>query len=275
MTILLAVLAPIIIGFADHNGVNLTRRDQRPMTLVLWIYVSSVPFTAIAALALGGSPAGADLAYGSLAGVFAATALLSLYRGYSVSGVGVVAPVAAVTGAVVPIGAATILSGFPSAVVQSGLVVGVAALWLIGFERSGTVVDRPGLVYGTLAGVLFGMMSVMLGLTAEDSGIVPLLAARIVSVPLLLVILRARKVSPKPGRNWTGSLVVIGLSAALGASAFTIAAQRNLAVAGLFMQMAYGFTLVFQVLFAGERFTHQQVVGFLLAIASLSMISLG
>ena len=49
----------------------------------------------------------------------------------------------------------------------------------------------------------------------------------------------------------------------------------NLAVAGLFFQMAYGFTLVFQVLFEGERATRTQVMGFGLAVVALAMIILG
>jgi len=275
MTILLAVIAPIVIGFGDHIGVGVSRKTGRPMVLVLWIYIASIPFTAAIAFFLGGTPTFADLAAGAGAGVFSALALMALYKGYSTSGVGVVASVAAVTGAVVPVTAATILDGLPSGFVQLGLGVGIFALWLIGFDRSSVSIDRQGLIFGSVAGLTFGAMSVMLGLTNETSGIFPLLAARATSVPLILAILGLRAVSPRPGAGWLKPLSIIGTAAAIGAVAFTIAAQRNLAVAGLFMQMAYGFTLLFRVLFANDRVTRQQVIGFGLAIVSLTMISLG
>ena len=273
-TIVLALVAPVVIGFSDHIGAGLSRRG-RPMALVLWIYVASIPFTAGAAALIGGTPNRADIGFGLMAGFFGASALMALYKGYSMSGVAVVAPVAAVTGAVVPIGAALVISALPSATVQGGLIVGLGAVWLVGFDRSGAPLDTAALRYGTMAGVLFGTTSVLLGLTQETAGIWPLLAARAVSVILIFSLLRIRHLTTGADPGWSRPLALIGLAAAVGTGAFILAAQRNLAVAGLFMQMAYGFTLLFQILLAGERATKAQVAGFGLAIIALSMISLG
>ena len=275
MSVLIGLISPVAIGYADHLGTNLGRRG-RLMASVLWIYISTLLSTAVLAVLWGGEPTVYDLLLGAGSGLGASMALIQLYRGYITRGVGIVGPVAAVTGAVIPIGVDALIVGLPSVIVGSGMVVGVIAIWLIGLKKdlSGEW-DRSAMRYGLIAGLLFGFTATLLGLTSDGSGLWPVLPGRVVAVGTVMLVILIRGHRVKPLKGTIPRAALIGWCGAVGLGSFTLAAQQNLAIAGLFFQMAYGLTLVFQIIFAGERTTRTQVVGFGLVIIALAMIILG
>ena len=275
MSVLIGLISPVAIGYADHVGTNLGRRGHL-MASVLWIYISTLLSTSVLAVLWGGEPTVYDLLLGAGSGLGASIALIQLYRGYTTRGIGVVGPVAAVTGAVIPIGVDAIIEGFPSVIVGSGMMVGVIAIWLIGLKKnlSGER-DRTAMRFGLIAGVLFGWTATLLGLTSDGSGLWPLLPGRVVAVGSVMLVILIRGHPAKPVKGAIPRAALIGLCGSVGLGSFTLAAQQNLAIAGLFFQMSYGLTLVFQIIFADERTTRTQVVGFGLAIISLAMVILG
>ena len=274
MTILIGLLSPLSIGLADHIGTNIGRRG-RLLAAVFSIYVFTLLSALVLAVWRGGSPSGPDLFLGACSGVSSGMGLIQLYRGYTTRGAGIVGPVAAVTGAVVPIGVDTIVSGPPSAVVGSGLVVGLIGVWLISARDAGAGWDFIAMKHGLVSGVLFGITATLLGLTGDDAGIWPVVPGRVVAVAfvLVLILLKRERVRPHPGT--TSRAAMAGLLGGVGLGSFTLAGQVNLAVAGLFFQMAYGVTVLFQVLFAGERTTRIQQAGFGVATLALALIILG
>ena len=274
MTILIGLVSPLSIGLADHIGTNIGRRG-RLLATVLSIYVFTLLSTLILAVWWGGSPSGSDLVLGSFSGVSSGMGLIQLYRGYTTRGTGIVGPVAAVTGAVVPIGVDTIVSGFPSMVVGSGLAVGLIGVWLIGMKDPGAGWDVIAMKHGLASGVMFGITATLLGLTGDDAGTWPVVPGRVVAVTFVLLLILIRREAVWPHRGTTRHAVIVGMLGGIGLGSFTLAAQVNLAVAGLLFQMAYGVTVLFQVLFSGERTTRIQQAGFGVAIVALALIILG
>ena len=129
MSVLIGLISPVSIGYADHVGVSLGRRG-RLLAAILWIYIFTLLTTAVMAILWGGSPTTTDLILGGGSGLGASLALINLYRGYTARGVGIVGSVAAVTGAVIPIAVDAFIVGLPSPVVSSGMAVGVTAVCL-------------------------------------------------------------------------------------------------------------------------------------------------
>lgn len=274
MTIFLALLGPLVIGFGDHVAIGIGRKTHLP-TMVGWIFLYTMSAVAVFAPLVGGDPSPLDIAYGAGSGVFGAWGLMELFRGYTARGVGIVGPVAAVLGAIMPVVAGVVTTGLPTAAVTGGIVVGIAALWLIGHHNAAGEWDPAALRHGLRAGIAIGGMTTLLGLTAEGSGLWPLLGGRITSFIFFVILLLAGGHSLKPERGIMPGLAFVGTMGAVGMGSYLLAAQRNLAIAGLLFQMLYGFTLVFQILFAGERTSRSQLVGFGLAVISLSLIILG
>ena len=274
MTILIGLLSPLSIGLADHIGTNVSRRG-RLLAAVLSIYIFTLLSTLILAVWRGGSPTVPDLVLGACTGVSSGMGLIHLYRGYTTRGTGIVAPVAAVTGAVVPIGVDTIVSGLPSVMVGSGLVVGLVGVWLIGTKDPAAGWDLIALKHGLISGFMFGVTSTLLGLTGDAAGIWPVVPGRVVAVAFVLALILIRREAVRPHRGAIPRTVMVGMLGGIGLGTFTLAAQINLAVAGLFFQMSFGVTVLFQVIFSGERTTRIQQVGFAVATVALVLIILG
>jgi len=66
-----------------------------------------------------------------------------------------------------------------------------------------------------------------------------------------------------------------GVFASVAVACFTLAAQDDLAVAGLLIQMGYGVSVLGGVLLFGERSLPTQKLGFAAAIVSVVLISVG
>lgn len=273
-TVLLGLLAAVLIGYVDHLGADHGRRGPL-LTLVMWIYVFTLLSVALLAFLLGGGPAAGDLLLGGISGLTASVALTQLYIGYTSRGVGIVAPTAAVTGAVIPVVLGAVFEGMPSAVTSGGILVGVAAIWLIGARNPSGEWDLTAMRYGLVAGVMFGVTATLLGLTSPAAGVWPAVPGRVVALGCVFAMVLAGRQPVRPPRGQIPIAGVIGLGGGAGLGAFTLAIQDNLAVAGLLFQMSYGFTLLFQILFSGERATRTQTAGFGLAAAALAMIILG
>lgn len=274
MIIFLSLLAPTLIGFGDHIATGLGRR-ARVLPMVWWIFLYTFGSIVATAFWVGGSPSLADMVYGCLSGLLGAFGLVELFLGYTRRGVGIVGPVAAVSGAILPVVVGFAIAGLPSWVVTAGLGVGLVSLWLIGFRDHAGEWDPEAFRYGLLAGGSFGAMATLLGLTSEASGLWPLVGGRTVSVVLLGAVVLVQSHSLKPDRGIMPGLIFIGVLGGIGMGSYTWAAQRNLAIAGLLFQMVYGVTLLFQVIFAGERTSRTQILGFALAALSLTLIILG
>ena len=323
VTVLLALSGSLLCGLVHHVGTEIGRKS-RLMTVVLWVHLFAVGSIIGLAVLVGGEPTMSDLLLGAASGLGGSMGVIQLYRGYTTKGAAIVGPVAVVTGAVIPVIASAIFEGPPSAVVRYGILVGVAAVWMIslpgqidlrewrrsvirrirrrrGEDRAipSNIWDWVAVRHGLAAGALFAMQITLLGMTSDDSGVWPVAPGRVVAAATVAFVILFGH--PRPAwrwwtvrragmvlkvvllglhtTKWLKSIVLatalMGLAWSAGVGFFTLAAQRSLAVTGLFYQMAYGFTLLFQVLFAGERTSRIQVAGFGLAAASLTMIIFG
>ncbi len=274
MNLLIGLLTPLSIGLADHFGTDVGRRG-RLLAFVTWIYIFTLLSSLVLAIVLGGSPTPVDLVLGGLSGGFAGLGLARLYRGYTTHGVGIVGPVAAVTGAIVPICVDTLLTGLPSLTVGAGMAFGLGGVWLIGAPRRGAAWDRGAVRHGLISGSLFGITTSLLGSTGEAAGIWPVVPGRVMAIATLIALARVYHESliPRPGViRWAA---LIGTLSAIGLGSFVLAASVNLAVAGLFFQMSFGATVLFRVIFAGETTSPAQRAGFGVATLSLAMMILG
>ena len=274
MTILIGLLSPLSIGLADHIGTNVGRRG-RLLATVFSIYVFTLLSSLVLAFWRGGDPTGTDLVLGGCSGLFASMGLIQLYRGYTTRGTGIVGPVAAVTGAVIPIGVDTIGSGLPSAAVSGGLVFGLLGVWMISANDPEAGWDRIAMRHGLVSGTLFGITAALLGSTSAGAGIWPVIPGRVVAVGFVLTLILVRREAAWPHRGSTLRVAMVGALGGIGLGSFTLASQVNLAIAGLFFQMAYGVTVLFQVIFAGERTSRLQRAGFGVTAMALALIILG
>ncbi len=276
MAVLLALASSIAIGTSDMLGTLAGRRGGVLAAVLANFALGGVLLVPVAA-AFGGTPSLTDLAVGAVAGVLGGVGLLALYGGYATTTVGIVAPIAAVLGAVVPVSVGLIVEAVPGPLGLGGIALGVAAIGLLAVAPTHETAIEPtrAVMYGVVAGLALGVMVTLLGLTRSEAGLWPLIPARVSSAVILIPIARFRGV----GLHATGGawrlLPFVGILSAGGMALFVLAAQENLIVAGLLLNMAYAVTAVLAILLFKERSTLLQRYGFALAALSITLLAVG
>ena len=265
-----------MIGVADIFG-SLAGRAGRVLAPSMWMLLFGAPGLMVLGVVLDGDLIARDMAIGAVAGLASALALLLLYTGYSRTSIGIVAPTVAVVSAAVPVSVGIIVDGAPSTIAVIGIIVGLAAIVLIGWAPDPTTADknRLAVVLGIGSGIGFGVMAVLLGFTSQDAGVWPALATRLIAAATLAVGGLVMKRPHLPYANTWKFIVPGAVLASVGIALFTLSAQRDVTLAGLLVQSAFAVTIVGGVILYGERSSVSQRVGFVAGAAALVFISVG
>lgn len=286
MAALLASISAIAFGVGDFLGGLSARR----LTAVTTAFVTQVVgFALVITLAplLGGSPGAADLLWGVAAGVVGPSALMVFYWSLGAGQMSVVAPVSAVTSALVPLVFGLLDGERPGGVALLGALLALPAILLISREpgdpRGSDELDVPPrtttplqvLAGSIAAGVGFGAFFVLISRSADSSGLWPLASARAVAVPVVGVALLVGRSVP---------LERTGLRLAMGAGAFDIGANTMfllasrhgmLSLVGVIGSMYPASTVVLARAVLDERLARHQLIGLGLAVGSLVAVTIG
>ena len=277
MSILYAGLSALMYGAADFCGGMAVRRAPLPAVLASSQAIGLVVALA-ASLAFGfrlASPV--DLLWGALAGVSGAAGIAALYSALASTVVAVASPLAAVTGAVIPVLLGVAGGERPGAAAWVGMVLGACAIVLLtgGSSKSarGEAVRRAAFL-GALAGLGFGLFFFAVSRTSHASGLWPLVAARVATVSLvtLFVIL-----TRSPMRLSAASVPMVVLSGTLDMSAniaFLLASRSGmLSISAAVAALYPGPTVILAWIVLREKVTPLRVAGLALALAGVALIS--
>jgi drug/metabolite transporter (DMT)-like permease len=218
-----------------------------------------------------------DLLWGALAGVCGTAGLAALYQALATTLVAVASPVAAVTGAAIPLALGLILGERPGALAWAGIALAVPAIVLLtagppGHAEKG--VARRAALLGIAAGMGFGLFFFSISRTSPVSGLWPLASARVSTIFLgvIFAVLTGRTLRPA----WDGFIVVLAAGVLdMGANiAFLLASRLGLlSITAVVTSLYPGPTVLLAVLFFRERMTVPRVLGLALALAGVACIS--
>ena len=276
MVALTALGAAVLIGIGDFFG-SLAARQGRILAATLWVMILAAIPTVVVAVIVGGSPRPVDYWLGGLAGLAGGAGLLMLYAGYAKTSIGIVGPVTAVTGVILPVAVGIAIGDKVGGAVVLGIGIGILAIVLIGWkpETGGRHTASAAVLYGVGAGAAFGIMATMLGLTPESAGLLPVIPTRVFNALLLVGIATTRKLPVMPMRTSWHVIPLAAIGSAGGVLLFTVAAQQNLVISGLLLQMAYGVSTLLAIVFLGERSSITQRLGFVAATMAIALMILG
>ncbi|MGK2947897.1 MAG: EamA family transporter [Acidimicrobiales bacterium] len=275
MAILLALGSAVTYGIGDFCGGLATRRATAAAVL-LWSHLLGFGLLGLGAVVVSSEPTGRDLALGSLGGLAGAAGVGLLYQALAIGPMSVVAPITALLAAAVPVLAGFAQGERPAALALGGMALALAAIVMVSAEGGGSLrpKDLRGVTFALGAGLGFGLFFVALSYTGDDSGLWPLVTARLTSVTLLTVLVLAGRTSHRipagPGRPLAASA---GALDALANLFFLLAIREGLlSVVSVLTALYPVSTVVLARLVLKERFARLQQVGMALAIpAAIAM----
>ena len=308
MVTILALAAAILYGTADFLGGVASRRASVFAVLALTVPTGAIIMVVVALL--GGTPwvsgllghggLGAPTSVGdwsavgwaALSGVCGTAGLLAFYAGFAAAPISVVAPVAALVSAALPVGIAVAEGERPRASVIAGGLLCLIAIALVSSqpadqaERGGE--ERPGhgrrgassrllaLGYGVAAGVGFGLFFLFLRDAGQSGVLWPVAISRSAGTVVALVIALATRT--RPWRQRGGTVVGIALvSGTLDAAAnvcYVLATRAGLFGLAVVITSLYpGMTVLLARFLLGERMRWLQRAGLLLAAVGVVLVT--
>jgi drug/metabolite transporter (DMT)-like permease len=274
MTELLALASAATFGIGDFFGGFASRRAD-PVRVTALAQVASVAvLVPLVLLVPAPQVTGADMAWGAGGGLFGMIGVLGLYIGLGRGPMGVVAPITAVLSAVVPVTFGLATGERPAGLAYLGIVLGILAIAVVSRGNGGSQPVPPSALWAAVvAGLGFGFFFVMLAQTHVDSGMWPLVGARAVSVPVMVVLalVRTGGVLPEaPGRRFA---VLAGLVDMTANGFFVAAGQRGLvSIASVLAALYPVATVLLARIVLGERLARHQLVGVAVGVAAVAAI---
>ena len=274
--IVLAFACAVVYGIADYCG-GRSARSASSLIVSLLGQASSLVVGLVVVILVGTAfPPMRELAWGGLAGVASAVALGAFYHALSQGSMTVVAPITAVTSAVLPVAFGLVRGERPAAIAYLGMALAVAAIALV----SGAVgarhvaTQRSTIGFALLGGVGFAVIFIALGETTTVSGVWPLVSSRVVSVVLISMIALARGAN---GRGAVGIWKLAAFAGALDMSAnflYLIAVRRGLLSIVVVVVALYPVSTVLLAFgLDKERVSRSQAFGMAMAVGALVLVS--
>ena len=231
----------------------------------------------VVALVIGGTPSGADLGFGALAGLAGAAGVAMLYRGLASGAMSLVAPITGVVAVVVPIAVGVGSGERPAALQYGGIVAAIGAVALL--SGGGSRASRLG--SGTMllalgAGIGFGLFYVAIAKTSMGANLWPLVAARGASVTALLAASAATRRAP--GFGGANPLVIVGAGVFdVTANALYLLAVHGslLSIVAVLVSLYPVSTVLCSMVVLGERLRAPQVAGVAAAAVAVVLLTAG
>ncbi|MGI8879543.1 MAG: EamA family transporter [Jatrophihabitans sp.] len=276
MAVVLALMAAAIYGVSDFLG-GLASRSAKALTVLVYNY----PFGALVMAGLlpffPGHVSAATLAYSCAGGAMGLIGVALLYSALAIAPMNIVSPITAVMTAVVPVVFGVITGERPHALAWFGMVVGLVAVVLISRTPADHPHGPPGLrpiLMSVVAGIGFGGYFICLARSGSDSGLWPVVIARVAAAALVIpAALRTQAIAKLP---WPVMRLALGSGILdAGANLFFLLATRHgyLSIASVITALYPAGTVALAAWVLHERTGRWQRVGLLLAAGSVVLVA--
>ena len=272
-----ALLSTFSIGLSDFFASDVLKR-VRSHEVTSTVMLAGVVVTAVAAVFWSGNPTTSDLMYGGFAGTANGVGILLLFVAYSRGSLRSTAPAAAVAMSGVPVLWDILVSGAsPSTVTSIGLALGVVAIALSSYERGDPADGSSGLFIAGLAGIVLGVLLVLLSYIGDDAGGSPLLLQRVVAFLVAISVARATgsRIFPSERSAFITSFVagIFGIAAVV---LFVLALRGgSLAVVSVVGSQYAAVAVLLGVAIRGQRMWWWQALGLGGSSLAVALIAIG
>lgn len=276
MGILFGAIAALMFGASDVFATRASMA-QPSIAVTRTALLVALVFTPLFLVLKPFHLVGTDVAYAILSGALISLSLLCLYVAYGRASIGIVAPMASVLTACVPVVVDLIRGKGLSVVSGAGVLIGIAAVGFSTYHPGGRGNIRTGLILGFVAGVGIGLSFTLLDLTADTAGLAPVPIQRLAGLVTLSFAAPFLKapwvVTSGPARR---PAISTGLLAGLAMGSLQLGYRYGSGgpVSVAASQFAAAAVLISAIV-NRERLRWWQFVGLLMASVGVGMMALG
>ncbi len=276
---MLAIASALLVGGADFTGGFLSRTVSPFRVAALAQVVGVALALPTALLVYSERVAHGDVAWSAASGVAVGVGLVAFYSAMTRGLISLVAPVTAVTGAVVPVVYAFGSGERPATAAVVGIVLAIAAIGLVSLApgappRSASAGGLGPLPVAFAAGILFGLFYVCFARVHEDAGMWPVAISRVASATVVVALALGVTGGLAVQRPVVPRIALIGALEFGAAVTLLLALQRGpVSVASVLASLYPVTTMFLAALVLRERLRGLQLVGVALALVAVMLIS--
>jgi drug/metabolite transporter (DMT)-like permease len=215
--------------------------------------------------------------WGAASGLSGGFGLLLLYRALSSGRMSIAAPISAVIAAIIPVVVGAFMDGLPGVWTFVGILLALAAVWLIAHGEGGNenaAIRLNEIILPLIAGVVFGMYFVFMHQASQEAIFWPIVASRLASTAGILGYILVTRQSWIPGRKTWPLIALSGILDAGGNAFYVLGGQMGrLDVSAVLGSLYPGSTVLLAGLFLHERLNRLQLVGILAALTAIVLMT--
>jgi len=276
VVVLFALAAAALYGSGDFLGGSASRRAAPFAVLLVSTPVGLAVLLGVA-LTTPGTPTSAALVWGAVAGSAGGVGLAVLYAALAAGPMSVVAPVSALTSAVLPVGYAVVTGEHLDPLVYVGVALCLAAIGMVSLEsghRPGRLRASRGAALAFGSGVGFALFFVLIRHADPDSGVWPLVGSRTAAVAVAVVAVVALRVPLSGTRGVLGLAIPAGLFDALGNLFYLLATRAGLlSLSAVITSLYPGVTVLLARIVHTERLRRVQGLGLVVAGVGVAVLT--
>lgn len=302
----LGLIGALIFGSADFLG-GLAAKRMSSMLVTAVAAASGLAALLVALPFVGGVWSPQAVFWGALSGVSGAVAISLLYACLAIGPMSILSPLTAVVSAVVPMVAGLAGGDRLAPIGYWALGLALVAVVLVGFvpEKGAVRPSTVGVLMALGSGAMIGAFMIMIDLTPDDSGLVPLVLNRAVNGTIMFVLvgvlalagLRRRRMpavqaadrsraagapGPRAALQPRRSTLLVGLRLAAACGVVDVIANfllllgmraGDLSVMSVLTAMYPAGTILLAAVVLRERIAPVQWLGLALALAAAGMLA--
>jgi len=290
LTVVIGLASALVYGAADFFGGSASRRIPA-IRVTAVAAVSGLVLLLLAYPFVGGEWSASAVLLGALSGVSGAIAVSLLYACLAIGPMSILSPLTAVVSAIVPLTVGLVQGERLGIIGYIALGIALVAVVLVGFvpEKGAVRPSLKGVLMAVGSGTAIGVFLVIIDLTPDDSGLVPLILNRSVNAVVLftavaLVALAARRRARVAGGRVASVGWKAGIAIAIGCGVLDAIANTglliglrlgDLTVISVLTALYPAGTIILAAVVLKERIAPVQIVGLVLAVAAGAMLALG
>ncbi len=280
LTVVVGVTSALIFGAADFlGGLGAKRVSAVRVTAI----AALVGFTVLLALLplFGGEWSIEAVTLGALSGLTGSVAIMLLYACLAIGPMSILSPLTAVVSAVVPLTAGLLRGESLSSIGYVAIGIALVAVVLVGFVKEKNAV-RPslrGILMTIASGALIGAFLIIIDLTPDESGLVPLVANRATSAVVMFTIVAVLLLAKRGGTaGWRAGFafaIACGVVDAIANAGLLLGLRLGeLSVMSVLTALYPAGTIILAAIVLKERIAIVQYIGLALAITAAAMLAL-